>query len=212
MKKMLSIHVYAIIFSGLLMFNSCKQGLTCDAEDNEKLGEIEYNDVLQYNIEKDSEVLFFEGDSGTIKLPKSDVNNDTPHWWIDHEICESIDVKPYRAYAYYEYENINQLFGNDSTLISIEPQILNDDGSELEVIYINIAHKNQSLKGVIFIDQVNTYMAELDEFESKEFLQVDGVILNNIWILEEDGLGVFYSKQNGVEAIQIENRYYFRSL
>lgn len=210
MKKILSLQFVVIIILGLLSLNSCKQGLRCDAEDNEKLGEIAYDDILHYNIESDELQLNFEGINKSISLPLINVSDRSPHWWIDHEICESLDVKPYRAYAYYEYDNLNQVFGNDSTLISIEPQIINDAGNELEALYINIAHENQALKGIIMVDQSDSYQPELDIFEFEDYLQINGIVLTDVWRLQKEGLGVYYNKNNGVEAIQIDNVYFFK--
>ena len=197
----------SIGFLTILVFISCERGVVCNENDNKNLGQISYSEMNDFNTEKETSTLTLMRNSGLLELPLTNTSN-SPNQWIDYKVCESVDVKPYSAYAYYEYENINRTFSNEDVLISIEPQILNNDGEELEVIYINLAHNNSSIKGIVPVDELGEYEPELDVFDFMGTISINNKTFYQSYLFEKDDLKIYYSKDQGIVGVNIDGLVY----
>ncbi len=208
--------LFFILFTIGIISSSCSNKIKCSATDDKKLGVIEYTaEFKTYENEgSKNSMTFKDSDNNSFVLNKTSPNETVPRRLVEYEICKSIDVKPYTAYAYYEYENISHLFSNDSMIINVEAQIANEQGVRTETIFLNFGKNNISLKGKIPITNVQAIQSEepfgiLFEFFSN--FELDNQNYNDIWVLKKEGVGIYYSKTNGIVAIEADGKVYHRN-
>jgi len=211
-----NIKIYFMLLVLCIMFTSCFNKIKCSSADDKKLGVIDYTTEFKtYETESSKNSITFTGsDNKVYVFNKTSPSELTPRRLVEYEICRSIDVKPYTAYAYYEYENISNLFNTDSMVISIESEIANEQGVRTEVIFLNFAKNFSGLKGKIPISNIQAIQSEepfgiLFEFFSN--YELDNQNYNDIWVLKKEGVGIYYSKTNGIVALEADNIIYKRN-
>ncbi|MEM9821834.1 MAG: hypothetical protein AAF985_12210 [Bacteroidota bacterium] len=199
----------------VFLLNSCQKRFSCDESDHKKLGAIEFSPIFQeYTIEDQSNSMVFNDGESDLVFNRNNQIETTPYRLQEYNICESIDVKPFTAFAYYEYKNRSSAFVSNELLIEINPQIEKQNGNNAEFIYLSIA-QNETFKASIPIgDQTeappfgNTNV----RFEWKEQIELNGKVFYQVWHGQSANqrMGLFYKKEQGIIAIEIEGRYYLR--
>lgn len=203
-----------------LLLASCTKRLNCDSSDNEYLGTTDYSDTFKtWSIESDSDVLSFYSDNGdTLHLSAQSSITEEPRWLIESVVCEeALDVKPFKAYAYYEYEDKTQIFSteNAEVLVSIEPEIALFDDVITESIFINLSTDvATSIKGQVPVTNPQSIPQTEPSglhFSHHELLELGAHVYDHIWILDEDQLSIYYSDKIGIAALRINEQVYYRS-
>lgn len=210
MKKILSL----ILFSALLSMSlvSCVKRINCDESNSKKIGTIQYSQALnQANIEEQSNSMTFTNGERSVKLSRAALNT-IPHRLNDHIICEEIDIKPYIAYAYYEYVNKDNMFSGDSITILFEPIIEGSKEHPKNLLYINLAYGiSSSLKGGISFDDKSVSPSDIiHPFELQDSILLRDKTFKNIWVSESEDAGIYYSLTDGIVAIKMKNEIWLR--
>lgn len=204
-----------LAYSLVLMLTSCFHKTSCDSRHDEALGEIDYStDFQNCEIERSVDFLTFSSENTSITLQKSTTPNLEPNRLLDHEICQSLDIKPYTAYAYYEYENLNMVFSEESLLISIEPFIFEENTERKEVIFFTLSPEtSESIKASVPIyDAVVGEPLGLQntQFIFQEQIELNDTLFEDIWVCQQDGNGIYYSKEKGLVAIELNDIIYLK--
>jgi len=213
---MTGIKIFILLFILVLIHTSCYNRFSCNSTNNLKLGNIEYSqDFQKWEVEKSSTSLIFSDSILAFELPKSDRSRPAFKKLNEYSVCKSIDIKSYVAYAYYDYENLESSFHNDTMLIVINPSIINEDSERKEVIYLNFAYSSSNpIKA-----QIPTYEGakigkpfgfHKTQFKLNKQITLNNKMYNDIWVCKKDGSGIYYSKDIGVVAIEMNNRIFLR--
>jgi hypothetical protein len=209
----------SLVITSVLLLTSCTKRLNCDSSDNENLGTTDYSEAFKaWSIETDSEILsFYSNDGDTLRLAAQSIVVEEPRWLIESVVCEeALDVKPFKAYAYYEYEDKTRSFGgeNDKAFLSIEPEIALHDEVRTESIFITLSTgAATSIKGQVPV--TNSQSIPQSEPFGLHFTHLDRVELGDqaytdIWVLSEDTLSIFYHSEIGIAALAIDEQIYHR--
>lgn len=197
-----------------LMTTSCYHRTSCDSSDNKNLGKTDFTEEFkQWNTEQNTELMVFSNGTKNIELTRRKNTNKTAQRLKVKNLCESIDIKPYTAYSYYEYEDISSVFLGDNIIISVEPSMTNVEEVRTEVIFLSFNLENQGVKAqvpVINAEKVISSEPYGNKFEFKESIEIAGKTLKNVWHVEREKSQIFYSKKDGIIAIANENDVYFR--
>jgi len=193
----------------------CKKRFNCSPSNDLKLGNIDYStEFKEWESEIYNESLKFSTPDGFQILKKND-NSKFPLRLKEYLVCESIDIKSYKAYAYYEYKNHSSLYSNDSMtmLISVEPYINKENGVITESIFLSFNKSSYGIKGQVPITNVNSIRPTEPHgrlFKYHEDLEIGGRKFYKIWALEKGGSAIYYSKSKGIVALQMGIEFYFR--
>lgn len=203
-----------------LLLTSCTKRLNCDSSDNKYLGTTDYSDAFKtWSIESDSDVLSFYSDNGeTLHLSAQSIITEEPRWLVESVVCEeALDVKPFKAYAYYEYEDKTQIFSteNSEVLLSIEPEIALFDDVITESIFINLSTDfATSIKGQVPVTNPQSIPQTEPSglhFSHHELLELGDEVYDDIWVLDDDQLSIHYKANIGIAALIINEQVYYRS-
>lgn len=198
---------WPLIFLGLLAIlalSQCTKKVNCDESDNKRLGSITYSDSFKaMNKEADTRVITFFHGSDTVTLENIPIAQEE-QWLIDHKICESIDIKPYFAYAYYAYPGYTRVFSSGDMLLSINAEIQEENKERFELLYFNWSEWNRGYKCVLPVGKAD-YMPEEESVKTMQYhskMVLGGKEYSDVWGYEELGNGIYYQAASGVVAIK----------
>ena len=214
MKLNFSAIILAICFVGFS--TSCFQRVNCDSSDDKNLGNIDYsNQFKQFNIEKSNNTISFSNSTEELTFTRKNNPELRPRRLNDTKICESIDVKSYTAYAYYEYENLESTFSMDTAILVLTPEIEKIGDKRGESLYINFSKEGagtvKARVPISNIDTTKTYQPFGELFKFQASIQIGNQTFENIWSFRKDNMGIYYSKSSGVIALETNAKFYFRN-
>lgn len=204
-----------LVFCIIGLSTSCFRRPHCDISNEKKLGNIEYSDQFyQFNIENSNNTLSFSNASGELVFIRKNNPEKRPQRLNDYKVCESINIKPYTAFAYFEYENLESVFGMDSAILVITPEIEKIGDKRGESLYLNFSKEGagtvKARVPISNIDTTKTYQpfGELFKFHASNTL--GNQTFENIWSFRKDNMGIYYSKDSGIVALEANGEFYFR--
>lgn len=205
--------VLVLLFS--FSVSSCYNRFSCGPAQNKNLGAISFSSSFQdWNKENQHDTLFFSNSTDTLRLLTSTTTSSKPKRAKAYHVCESIDIKPYTAYAFYEYPNKERMFQGDATLLHIDPVIVYEDQQKQELLYLNLAYGNNSIKAAI---PANTSDQKGPPFTTQgtRFIWQKTVSLGDkkfsyMWVCEANGLAMYYHPRKGMVAIRIDNTIFYK--
>ena len=208
---------YNIAFTVILLSfcSGCIRKVNCDSTKSKKLGTIEYSDKFkEFNIEDTKNTISFKSDSEELVFTRNTETTQNPKRYLDYKICESIDIKPSTAYAYYEYENLEGIFQTDSAILVITPDISKDINDREESLYLNFSKDGsigvKARVPISNIDTTRTYQPFGELFKYHESINLGDKELEKVWSFKKEGTGIYYSKQLGIIALEANGKFYFR--
>ncbi len=204
--------VAAFASLALLLTSGCNP--PCDTSDEENLGPINYSQEFQtWNLEAAASSLSFSRGSTQVVLNELPQTNNTAARLHVRKVCTTFDVKPYTAWAYYAYDNMDKIFSSNGYLINITAEIAGSDTNPSESIYINLSRDGQAtIKGYIQVTNPQPPQpGNITPFQFNGTLLIDGRSFDNIWSYEKDGMGIYYNKVNGIIALKTLDGFYFRN-
>lgn len=197
-----------------LMTTSCYHRVSCDSGDNKNLGKTDFSEEFkQWSIENSTEDIVFSNGTKTIKLNKREETNKTAQRIKVKNICESIDIKPYTAYSYYEYDDISSSFLGEQIILSVEPSMTMVEKVRTEVIFLSFNLNGEGVKAqvpVINAEKVKVSEPYGRKFELKEAIEIAGKTFKNVWHIEREKNQIVYSKKDGILAIAQGDDVYLR--
>lgn len=209
-----------------LAFMGCQKRFKCDDSNSKKLGDIEFSEQFgNWNNELKSDSIVFSTPSGNVSLRKVQSTEKRPQRVNEYLICESIDIKPQYAYAYYEYKDLSSFFSSDykdgqhgqdskGAIISVSPSILREkDDVKTESIFLSFNVKEYGLKGRVPVTHTKSMQPTkpfglLFEFHASKM--VGDKTLQDVWVLEENDSALYYNKNTGIVAIKMGDVYWYR--
>jgi len=211
MKLNFTILVFGITIIGC--FSSCFQRINCDISKDKKLGNIKYsNEFKQYSIEGVGNKISFNHSSETFIFTRNINPDKRPRRLNDYKVCESINIKPYTAYAYYEYENLETVFQMDSAILVLTPEIEKLGNKRGESLYINFSKEGVgTLKGRVPISNIDTtvtYQPFGELFKFNDRITIGNQDFENIWSFTKENIGIYYSKNLGIIALEANGKFY----
>ena len=206
--------VLAICFIGFS--TSCFHRVNCDSSNDKKLGNIEYsNQFKQFNIEKFNNTISFSNTSEQFTFTRKNNPELRPRRLNDSKVCESINIKPYTAFAYYEYDNLESTFLMDSAVLVLTPEIEKLGNKRGESLYINFGKEGagtvKARVPISNIDTTKTYQPFGELFKFQNRIQIGNQEFENIWSFRKDNMGIYYSKNLGIVALEANGKFYFRN-
>ena len=206
-------HVFLLFL--FLVLSSCYNRFSCGPAQNKNLGTISFSKMFQdWNLAQQTDSLVFVSKTDTVTLIKNDYNTQKHKQAKVYNVCQSIDIKPYTAYAYYEYPNQEHMFQDDAVVLHIDPVISYHEDTKQESLYLNLAHGNNSIKAAIPANHgtlkgppFNTHNTR---FILQKTLSLDDKKFSNIWVCEANGLAMYYHSHKGIIAFSINNTMYYK--
>lgn len=204
-------HVFLLI---VLTLSSCYNRFSCGPSQNKNLGTIDLSKTFKsWNLEQQIDTLFFVSKTDTLVLVKKNYNSPKHKQVKAYNICQRIDIKPYTAYAYYEYPNKASYFQGDDILLHLDPEITLDNETREETLYLNLAHGNHSLKAAVPLAQGVTEGPFFDastRFVFKDSITLQGVRFRDVWVCDSLNSQMYYSASLGLVGIGIDGRGFLR--
>lgn len=210
---------FTILIFGLTIFiglSSCFQKINCDISKEKKLGNIEYsNQFKQFNIEASGNTISFSNGIEELIFIKNNSLEKRPQRLNDYKICESINIKPISAYAYYEYENLETVFQMDSAILVLSPEIEKLGNKRGESLYLNFSKEGvgtvKARVPISNIDTTITYQPFGELFKFNERITLGDQNFEDIWSFKSANLGIYYSKKSGVIALETNGNFFLRN-
>lgn len=196
--------------------SSCFQKINCDISKEKKLGNIEYsNQFKQFNIEASVNTISFSNGTEEMIFTKNNSLEKRPQRLNEYKVCESINIKPYSAYAYYEYENLETVFQMDSAILVLSPEIEKLGNKRGESLYLNFSKEGvgtvKARVPISNIDTTITYQPFGELFTFKERITLGNQVFEDIWSFKEGTTGIYYSKKMGLIALEANGKFYIRN-
>jgi hypothetical protein len=199
-----------------LAFSSCVNRFKCDASNQVRLGEIDYSATFkEWEIEVASDLMKFTSSNETISLKKREANELPFKRLNEYLVCKSINIKPYRAYAYYEYKNLSSHFASDEMSVVIEPDISKEEGKRAESIYLTFykAGASNSIKARVPVTNL-----DLDKprepfgvlFTFHDSIMLEDRNYTDVWMYKEENMAIYYNKENGIVALESDQTIFHR--
>ena len=206
--------ILAISIIGLS--TSCFRRPSCDSSDEKKLGTIQYSATFnQFNIEKSNNTISFSSPTKELAFTRNTDIEKRPQRLNDYKVCESINIKPYSAYAYFEYENLESVFMRDFAILVITPEIEKIGDKRGESLYINFGKEGigtiKARVPISNIDTTITYQPFGELFKFNPSINIGNQTFENIWSFRKENMGMYYSKSLGVVALEADGEFYFRN-
>lgn len=199
-----------------MISTSCLQKINCDSSKEKYLGRIEYTQQFkQFNTEQTAKRISFSSTEDELVFTKDQNSPQRPRRLNDYKICESINIKPYMAYAYYEYDNLESVFLADSTILVLSPEIEKLGDKRGESLYINFSKEGAgTIKAripITNIDTTITYQPFGELFTFQERIPIGDRPYQNIWFFKKENMGMYYNKEVGVIALEANGVFYYRN-
>jgi len=203
-----------VIFLSMIVIWAQACNLTpCDASRERDLGVLEHSKAMIDHVAPRDDYLTYKSEDKSILLRHRDADSASLRA-NSHEICRSVNIYPYTAYAYYTYDNIDQSYITDNIVLTIEPRIMMEDGSRKESIYINLSSGvSASIKArvpIVGIDRSVQYEPYDELMEYDETLTLSGKSIKDVWSYERGDIGMYYTATSGVVAIMLDNIVYVK--
>lgn len=208
--------VLLILIATVGSLTSCFQKVNCDISSDKNLGNIDYsNEFKQFNIEARANTISFSNSMEEFIFTKNNNLEKRPRRLNDYKVCESINIKPYVAYAYYEYENLETVFQMDSAVLVLTPEIEKLGNKRGESLYINFSKEGAgTLKARVPISNIDTsitYEPFGELFKYNNRITIGNQNFENIWSFTKENMGIYYSKNLGIIALKANGKFYIRS-
>jgi len=207
---------FILVIAIIGCLSSCLRRPNCDISNEKKLGEINYsNQFKQFNIEGSTNTISFSNATETLAFTRKNDADQRPRRLNDYKVCESINIKPYIAYAYFEYENLESVFLMDSAILVITPEIEKIGDKRGESLYLNFSKEGagtvKARVPIKNIDTTKTYQPFGELFKLNSSITLANQTFENIWSFKKENMGMYYSKSLGVVALEANGEFYFRN-
>ena len=194
----------------------CHRRPSCVQSDEVKLGTTDYSsEFKQWQTEADSDIITLSNDSISFVLRKQQRSDNTPNRLLEYLVCESFDIKTFKAYAYYEYENLSSTFLDDNMtmLLSVEPEISYEDKVRTESIFLSFSEGVYGVKGRVPItngEAIKPTEPNGQLFSYHVNIEIGDRQFEDIWALIKEESGIYYSESKGIIALKIRELYIYR--
>lgn len=211
-KPSLFILLLAIIIGNL----SCLRHPNCDSSKEKYLGRIDYTFQLkQFNMENTNNSITFSNAQEELVFTKNNNIAQEPRRLNDYKVCESLNIKPYMAYAYYEYDNLESVYMVDGGILVTSPEIEKLGDKRGESFYINFGKEGVgNIKAripITNIDTTITYQPFGELFTFQKRMTIGDKPFEDIWFFRKENMGMYYSKEVGVVALEANGVFYYRN-
>lgn len=208
--------LFILLLSILIISTSCFRRPNCDSTKEKNLGRIDYTQQFkQFNMEGTNNSITFSNAEEKLVFTKNKNSTQEPRRLNDYKICESINIKPYTAYAYYQYDNLESVFLVDSAILVLSPEIEKAGDKRGESLYINFGKEGAgTIKAripITNIDTTITYQPFGELFTFQERLTIGDRPYGDIWFFRKEKMGIYYSKEVGVMALEANGVFYYRN-
>lgn len=205
-----------ILAISILGFTSCIRQSNCDNSREKNLGRIDYsNEFQEFEIEIVPKKITFSNSTDELVFTKNENPNPPPRRLNEYIVCESINIKPYTAYAFHEYDNLENVFLEDSSVLVLNPEIEKIGDQRGESLYINFGQEGVgNIKGRVPINNIDTtitYQPFGELFKFRENINIGNQPFEKIWFFRKGNMGMYYSKENGVVALEAGGEFYYRN-
>lgn len=195
---------------------SCFKKINCDISNEKKLGNIEYsNQFKKFNLESSTNTISFRNGTEELIFTKNNSLEKYPRRLNEYKVCESINIKPFTAYAYYEYENLEIFFQMDSAVLVLTPEIEKLGNKRGESLYINFSKEGVgTVKARVPISNIDpniTYQPFGELFKFNDRITLGNQTFEDIWSFKKGTTGIYYSKKTGVIALEAKGKFYIRN-
>lgn len=208
-----------LLLSLITVMSSCFNRFSCDQSDDKNLGRISFSqEFTTWNIEANVDTLVFESASDKMVMVVQENSREKYHRLREYDICEEIDIKPYTAYAYYEYPNMNRFYSSNKGILVLEPSMENIEGTRTESLFITASLSDfYSVKARVPISHVEKIKPESPNgrlFTYHESISLGDRTYSRVWhytkTADPYSTSLIYSKEKGVLAIQVNDTVYHR--
>lgn len=219
-----------LIFLLIIVLLSCAYKISpykfsCHNVESKMLGTIDFNtDIKNAHIESHQDTITFANNEDELAFRKIESRHPAdiePMRYRAYTICKKIikDKSPVTKYAYYEYENIVNMFVTEGGQLIIQPQILNGGKDKLESLYINFSiHSIGYLKAFVpfyTIDENKVNDSHLNWCTHHDYIELGNDIkFEDVWVYKQSfqkgELAVYYSKPSGIVALGVNEKIYIR--
>ena len=200
-----------------LALSSCINKFKCDASNQVRLGEIDYSDAFkEWETEQSYDIMKFTASNNNITLKRNeDTNAGTYRRLNEYLVCRSINIKPYSAYAYYEYKDLSSHFISDNMSVVIEPDISKEDGKRAESIYLTFYKTGVSNSIKARVPVTNLDLDKPGEpfgvlFTFHDSIRLEDRHYTNVWMYKEENMAIYYHKNQGVVALESDQTIFHR--
>lgn len=204
----------AFFFGALYLFSYCTNRLRCNPSSSVLLGHVDFSERFeQMNIESGSDSLVFIGSNDALVFVRNNNRETDKRRFNAYKICTSIDIKPYTAYAYYEYNDRSSFFKGDSLLLVVQPAMSMEGEQVGESLYLSFSTNKGGLKARVPISNIDLnrrYMPYGELFELQDSVVLDGDIYRNVWKFTKERAAMYYHMRDGIVGLVVEDELYLR--